>query len=353
MPRGDDRGASMSQVGSGRAASYGALLAALSLTSCATASGDGAAIAEAQFVTLGGLEQWVTIRGSSPDNPVLLVLHGGPGDVQSTFVEDYAPYERDFVIVHWDQRGAGKTFGKNGDATPDLTLERLARDGLELAEWLRRRFDGNDLVVMGHSFGTAIATEMVRRRPQLFSAYVGTGQIASWEESVHWQFEFLRQKAAETNDTEMLASLAAIGTPDPMNAQQYFAFSGPIRRFVNSSDARWLAGLREHAQSAERHNDADFEAIVSGMTFSGRALLAAQMNERLSSEALAFELPYVVIQGQHDLFTPTAPAVAYFEAIAAPQKRLVLLPEAGHFALVTHAAEFASALEAALADLLH
>lgn len=331
---------------------WAALCGLLLLAACDPASrSPPAPIAEAQFVTLGGLEQWVTVRGQSSDNPVLLLVHGGPADVQSAFVEDYAPYEREFVLVQWDQRGAGKTYGNNGPATPDLTLERLVQDGIELAEHLQRRFPGNELVVMGHSFGTAIATEMVRLRPELFAAYVGTGQIASWSESVHWQFEFLRQQATQTGDAEMLASLAAIGSPDPMNAQQYFGFSRPLRQFLGPGDQAWMARLNDYAQSAARQNDPEFKATLDGMSFSGRALLPAQMNERLSSEALTFALPYIVIQGQHDVFTPTEPAVSYFEAIAAPQKRLVVLPDAGHFALVSDADEFSRVLASTLASL--
>jgi len=336
-----------------RRLSLAAIVAWAVLTSCQRSGRlPTPAAAEARFVTLGGLEQWITIRGSSRDNPVLLLLHGGPGDVQSTFVEEYAPYEKDFVLVQWDQRGAGRTYGVNGAETPDLTLERLVQDGIELAEFLRRRFPGNELVVMGHSFGTAIATEMVRRRPELFAAYVGTGQIASWSESVHWQFEFLRQKAAETNDSEMLASLNAIGTPDPTDAQQYFGFSRPIRRFLGPGDQRWMTQLADYAQSPDRQNDPEFKAALDGMNFSGRALLPAQMNERLSSEALTFELPYIVIQGQQDVFTPTDPVVKYFESVAASKKRLVLLADAGHFALVSHAAEFSRVLAATLEDMM-
>src|SRR5690242_11340779 len=82
-------------------------------------------IEEATFITLGGIEQWITIRGHDDKAPVLLLLHGGPGDVQSPYMDSYAPYERDFVIVQWDQRGAGKTYEKYKEHTPDLTLSQL------------------------------------------------------------------------------------------------------------------------------------------------------------------------------------------------------------------------------------
>src|SRR5690349_20261568 len=94
-------------------------------------------IEEAAFIKLGGIEQWVTIRGDNRDAPVLLLLHGGPGDVQSPLIDIYADYEHNFILVQWDQRGAGMTFGKYKEQTPDLTLNQLISDGIELAEYLK------------------------------------------------------------------------------------------------------------------------------------------------------------------------------------------------------------------------
>jgi pimeloyl-ACP methyl ester carboxylesterase len=270
--------------------------------------------------------------------------------VQSPLVFTYAPYERDFVLVQWDQRGAGRTYARHGAGTPDLTLERLSRDGLELAEYLRRRFGGN-VVVLGHSWGTAIATEMVRARPELFTAYVGTGQIASWPESVEAQFDFLTARARETGNAAMRAELEAIGRPDPMNQEQYFTFTRPLRQFLHRSDAAWLAGVLDLVRSAPGFTEQEMTSLRDGMLFSGRTLLPTQMRERLSTDALRFELPWFVIQGRHDLFTPTAPVEAYFRKVEAPRKQLIVLEDAGHFALVTHAPAFIAALRDLLASI--
>ena len=100
------------------------------LPACATpASTAPRALAEAAYYSIGGIDQWVTIRGSDDSKPVLLLVHGGPGDAQSPFAATYAPYESDFVLVQWDQRGAGRTFEKYGKDTPGLSLEREIADG--------------------------------------------------------------------------------------------------------------------------------------------------------------------------------------------------------------------------------
>ncbi len=298
-------------------------------------------IEDARFIKLGGLEQWVTIRGDNSEAPVLLLLHGGPGDVQSPLVDVYAAYEKDFILAQWDQRGSGKTYGKYKEQTPNLTLSQLVNDGIELAEYLKNRFKRKGIIVLGHSLGTAIATEMVTKRADLFLACVGTGQIASWAESVQWQFDFLKSKATMTNDEKALSELTKIGTPDPLNTKQYFSFTKPLRKYLNNSDASWLEGLRGVFEKFPKH---EFEDIEGGMILSGRVLLQFQVQENLSTSALVFKVPYYVIQGREDLFTPTEPVIRYFEKVNAPKKQLVILEDAGHFALATHQQQFIEAM---------
>jgi proline iminopeptidase len=300
-------------------------------------------IEEASFIRIGGIEQWVTIRGDDDRNPVLLLLHGGPGDVQSPFISTYAPYEKDFVLVQWDQRGAGRTFAKNGAA--GVNRDRLIADGIDLSEQLRKRFRQSPLILFGHSWGSIIATGMAQQRPDLFAAYVGTGQASSWSATVQFQFDFLKARYKEQGDTAALAALEAIGKPDPRNVKQYFGFSRPIRQNMNASDTAWLAGLMK-AYSANGEADDMVKTIGEGMSASGSALIADSMETDLSSTATSFKVPYYVIQGRDDLFAPTPLVDAYFNKVTAPKKRLIILEDAGHFALATHQAEVIAALKA-------
>lgn len=298
-------------------------------------------VEEACFLTVGGIEQWVTMRGDHDRDPVVLLVHGGPGDVQSPFRTAYAPFERRFVLVQWDQRGAGRTFGRSGAA--GVTLERQAADGIDLATQLRARFPGQPLVLLGHSWGSVVATAMAQERPDLFSAYVGTGQVAGWADTVRFQFEFLADAARRKGDAAMLARLQAIGRPDPTNVEQYFGFSWPLRQNLGPSDAAWFAGMRE-AVKADGATEAEIRTIGEGMSASGRALIGTSVRTDLPATARSFALPYYLIQGRHDVFAPTVLAERYFAAVAAPRKEMVVIEDAGHFALATHAPAFAETL---------
>lgn len=295
-------------------------------------------VEDASFVTIGGIEQWVTIRGDDDRKPVLLLLHGGPGDVQSPFISIYAPYERDFVLVQWDERGAGQTFARNGAA--GVTLERLIADGIDLAGQLRRRFSRQKLIVFGHSWGSVIATGMAQQRPDLFDAYVGTGQVTAWADTVQFQFDFLKRRYKEKGDSNALAALDAIGKPDPNNGKEYFSWSRPIRQFLNPSDTAWLVEMRNVA-TANGVTETMMKAVSDGMIASGAALSFGD----LPTTAVRFKIPYYVIQGRDDLFAPTPLVEAYFNNVSAPKKRAFFIEGAGHFALATHQADVIGALK--------
>src|SRR5262245_33318307 len=137
-------------------------------------------IDEQGFVKIGGIDQWISIRGEDRNNPVLVLVHGGPGAIYSIFTPLLRFWEPFFTIVQWDQRGAGKTFRKNGKTgSGALTFDRLARDGIELAHYLRGHLDQKRLILMGSSVGSIIGTTMAKWRPDLFSAYVGAVQHVS------------------------------------------------------------------------------------------------------------------------------------------------------------------------------
>jgi pimeloyl-ACP methyl ester carboxylesterase len=299
-------------------------------------------VREARFVQLGGIEQWVTIRGDNRDKPVLLVAHGGPGDVLSPHVDEFAPYEKEFIVVQWDQRGSGRTYGLYGDETPELTLERVAADGIELAVYLTKHLKKANVIVLGHSWGSVIAVEMTTRRPDLFSAYVGTGQVASWERSVRAQFDFLVALAERTDDQGLRNELATMQPLDPRSLEHFRRLNTPLRRRLNLADATWLRELRDWA--TQSLTEQELSDLSGGMNFSGRSLISTQIQVNLFETAPRLEVPMLVIQGQDDLFTPTGPAIAYFEHVDAPQKKIVVIEEAGHFALVTHQSAFLEAL---------
>lgn len=301
-------------------------------------------VAQAGFVSIGGIEQWIDVRGRDQRNPAILVVHGGPGEAQYPFASKYEPWQQDFVVVQWDQRGAGRTFGRHGAQTPDVNLERITRDGIEVVEYVCRRLGKQKVIVLGHSWGSIVAVRMVQRRPELFAAYVGTGQVASWKASVQSQFDVLLDRARAANDKEAISELEAIGRPDAANADQYFRFTRGLRAAMPASDQEWLNSLRTSTPVSLGVEAKDFQNLGAGMAFTSPRVLPDQMTTDLPATAAEIGTAFFVIQGRDDITTPTAAAVAYFNKVKAPTKELAIIADAGHFAFMTHGREFLTLL---------
>jgi pimeloyl-ACP methyl ester carboxylesterase len=324
------------------------MVTSLGLSNCVTAAilrvpnTIATPIQETRFVTLGGVQQWVTIRGSNRANPVLLVLHGGPGDAQSSLRSTYAIYEKDFTIVQWDQRGAGKTYAQNPNSPPEP--ERVELDGIELAQYLCTYLAKKKILLLGHSWGSHLAVKMVQRRPELFAAYIGTGQVGSWRASVQAQFDFMLAKSRAANDRKKVELMEAIGTPDPNNAAQYFSWWRMRNPYMARADAKWFEDLAQIIRSDPEYTDAYMKTLGESMQYSFRITLNAMLTTEFPTTARILKVPFFVIQGKEDMATPTSVAVSYFNIVKAPRKKLIIIEHSGHFALVTHREEFLAAL---------
>ena len=301
-------------------------------------------IDDALFVEIGGTPQWVTIRGQDRGNPVLLVLHGGPGSAIAGLAPAFVPWERDFTVVQWDQPGAGRTFRAAGRTiAPDLTVEQMAQDGSELAEWLCRRLGKDNIVLLGWSWGSILGVHMIKTRPELFAAYVGTGQVVAMQEGEAVAYANVLAKARQRGDAAALADLEAIGAPPygaltDVDTQRKWAALYELDRSL-------IAAILRPQLLAPRTTIADLYDLAGGTFASGAHFVGSDMTGPLAEIdlrklGLDFAVPIFVVQGTADDFTPAELSRAWLDALSAPQKAFVPIENAGHFALTQHGDEF-------------
>jgi pimeloyl-ACP methyl ester carboxylesterase len=297
-------------------------------------------IDEAQYVTIGGIEQWVTIRGWDRDNPVLLFLHGGPGDVTSHWTFSlFAPWEKQFTVVHWDQRGAGKTLRKTGPSVaPTMTVDRLVQDGIELSEYLRKHLVKDKIVIVCHSFGTILGLAMARARPDLFYVYVGTGQVADETRNYFAAYDALLKKAQTVSNQQALDDLRRVGPPPYKSYEGY----GVQRRWANAFEGadQFLNEGLSLKLVAPGYTIQDFNDSEEGQLFSGEHLVGQTKSKGPKELGLEFAIPMFFIQGAEDFKTPTALARSYLESIKAPRKEFVTINGGGHFAVFMRSDQF-------------
>jgi pimeloyl-ACP methyl ester carboxylesterase len=308
-------------------------------------------IDEASFVPIGGIDQWVTIRGQDRSNPVILFVHGGPGDTTNPYSMPYfAAWEKSFTVVQWDERGAGKTFGRSGPSVkPTMTLDRMAQDGTELAEYLCKHLGKRKIVVVAHSFGTLIALRMVQARPDLFAAYVGTGQVADETREYTVAYGALLRKAESLHNEEAIAELKAVGLPPYKDGKGYQVQRKWANRFEHADE--FLASTMALSLSAPGYTVRDVNDDIDGQSFSGDALVPQARSATMHDLGLKFAVPMFFFEGTEDFTTPTALAREYLNALHAPVKEFVPIP-GGHFAMFMNSDEFLRQLVARVRPLV-
>jgi pimeloyl-ACP methyl ester carboxylesterase len=298
-------------------------------------------IDESSFVTLGGIEQWVTIRGEDHDNPVLLFLHGGPGDVTNPWsFMLFAPWEKHFTVVQWDERGSGRTLRKSSPAiAPTITVDRMVQDGIELAEYLRKHLHKEKIILVGHSFGSILGVRMARAKPELFYAYVGTGQVADLPaKNYSATYEALLKKAKALGDQRAIEELSRVGPP-PYNSGEGFRTQHKWANAFEGAD-EFLYGILGLALVAPGYSVQDINDSADGQMLSADRLVPQTQSIGPAELGLEFSIPMLVFQGEEDFTTSTTLAQHYLESLKAPRKEFVAIKGAGHFVVFMHAEQF-------------
>lgn len=299
------------------------------------------AIDEGSYVRIGGIDQWISVRGEDLSNPVILEIHGGPGASNLIHVPRTRAWERHFTIVRWDMRGAGRTFAAGGPAGQgEMTLDRLYADALEVTEHVRARLGVSRLVLVANSFGTVTGLRLARTHPELYSAYVGTDQNiidGGRDTSSHQALLARLEKAGRKKE---LAKVAAMG-PDP-TAWSAHEWSERAKIIVTTDPLTYDTMKTVVIRSlwfSPLHTLRGLRSYLKGMTFSEQlGPQAMTVDER--AEGTAFRLPFFVFQGDSDVLTPPEPARRFVEDVTAPVKDFALIREASHFASFRHPDQF-------------
>jgi pimeloyl-ACP methyl ester carboxylesterase len=166
---------------------------------------------------LGGVEQWVLVRGRRADAPILLKIHGGPGQAEMPTIDMNAELEEHFLVVEWDQRGAGKSAAAV-EPREAMTLEQIVTDTIELTERLVVEFGPREVILLGHSWGSLVGVLAVHRRPDLYAAFVSTGQIASFADGQRAAHAFAVAEAEHRDHAPASTALATIAAPPYLGA---------------------------------------------------------------------------------------------------------------------------------------
>ena len=210
-----------------------------------------------EAVAIGGIQQWITIKGTNSNHPVLLFLHGGPGNSAMSYAEKFTnELQKSFVVVQWDQRESGKTAELNTSNKP-LSVSLMEEDAVEMITYLRTRFSQDKIYLMGHSWGGFLGLTIAANHPELLKAYLAISPMVHQVESEGLSLEWMITKAKEDNNLPALKELAMINIPFQNADQLYYHRSWlakfmktkpPSKTFVESWSKKWLTLFNEASQ---------------------------------------------------------------------------------------------------------
>ena len=298
-------------------------------------------------VSIGGIDQWVSIRGTDRRNPVLLYIHGGPGYVSMPMSWWFTRgWEEFFTVVQWDQRAAGKTHLLSDPATiaPTLTRERMIADAEEMAGWVRRELRKDKIFVLGHSWGSFLGLQLATRHPEWLHAYIGVGQLIDGPESERRGWRFAMDAARRAGDADAIRELEAIASyakpgtivsiKDLYVQRKWIGRYGGVmaNRRDNSADS----GL---AQLSPDYSDEEIRHIWDGNQFATPYLLPELVALDLTT-IRTLAVPLIVFEGRHDINVNADVTAAWFETVQAPEKHLVWFEHSAHVPMTEEPGKF-------------
>jgi pimeloyl-ACP methyl ester carboxylesterase len=280
-------------------------------------------IDEQKKITLGGIQQWITIRGRDRDNPILLFLHGGPAAPEMPTSWTFQnPWEDYFTVVQWDQRGAGKTYNANDPK----------KDTEELVQYLRQTYHKKKIFVLGHSWGSLLGITLAHNHPEWLYAYIGMGQMIDSQASERDSYEATLAAARAAHDVEAVKELESIA-PYPGGAVPLDKIDIERKWSVKYGGLSWnrdsYAYYYRASELSPDYTNADLDAIDKGSLLSLTHLLPA-FSTFDYSHVTDFKCPIVIFNGRHDETVSAKVTADWFAHVHAPMKKLVWFEHSAH-----------------------
>lgn len=310
----------------------------LSLSGCCTFTSpfvdvDGHAIpgsiATMETVSIGGIPQNIWFRGVDVQKPAIILLHGGPGISESALFRHYdAALEKHFLMVYWEQRGAGRSY-HSGISRESMSIDQFERDLDQVVDLVKQRFGKNKVILLAHSWGTVLGTIYAYQHPEKVAAYVGVAQIANFSEGERHSYEWALAQATARDNRVAIADLQAM-SPQPHSVDDELTKGKWVEKFggvFHQDISTWK--LIQAALSTDETNLVDLMKFGQGNRFSLESLRPEYANVDLTRYR-SFKVPIVFFLGRHDWHIPSVLAERYFKIIDTTGKRLVWFEESAH-----------------------
>jgi pimeloyl-ACP methyl ester carboxylesterase len=302
-------------------------------------------VTEFTTVDIGGHDQTLLIRGHDTDDPVVLFLAGGPGGSELGSMSQYAhPLEQDFVVVTWDQLGTGRSTAQF-DPAETLSLDGAIADTIEVTEYLRDRFGDEQIYLVGNSYGTFLGVRAVQQRPELYAAFVGTGQMVSVVATDRLFYEDALAYAEATGDTALADTLLANGEPPYDDILDMAPLAASEHQWNDYTGIEGFPGRREPTDNLFVREYSLMDQVRSmANLLDTYVTLYPELYDVDLRDTTSLDVPVYLVQGAHEARGRAALAEEWFEQLDAPDKELFLFERSGHRPWVQEPERFAEVM---------
>ncbi|MEO9483405.1 MAG: alpha/beta hydrolase [Ekhidna sp.] len=295
-------------------------------------------ISEVRKIPIGGVDQYVIIRGVDRSKPVLLFLHGGPGSPEFPIMtDDELILEKKFIVVHWEQRGSGKSLHKN-ISDSSMNLDQLISDALEVSKYLQQTFKQDKIYLMGHSWGSFLGMLLIDKHPSPFHSYVGIGQVAHQYRAEKISLDWIKNEVEQMNEVNDLSELADLTFPDSLaDSHTWLDYLGVQRNYVNKYGGGltrqpinvWV-DIGQTILNTKEYTITDKINFLRGNYYSMNHLWESVIQTNLFSAIDSVEVPVHIIHGIHDYQTPHIVALEFYQQLKAPKKTFHSFANSAH-----------------------
>lgn len=287
-------------------------------------------VSELDYIEINGTELAVMIRGHQKDNPIVIVVHGGPCCSEIPYIRKYQEdLEKEFTIVHYDQRGSGKSYHFFEDYS-ELSTALLVEDLVMLSKHLSKQFDNKKIILMGHSYGTYLSMQAISQAPELYQAYIGIGQVSDQVTGEIDNLNYcIEQAQAQNNrsDVTYLEGLRNSIANGEINApRNYVRKYGGAARLINETEDM-VTGLLFNPE----YSLLDIIRYTLGVVRFQDILIEMQIEEPILQLVDSVDVPIYFVMGQYDHMTSTVAAQEYFNVLEAPRKDFIVYEHSAHY----------------------
>ncbi len=288
-------------------------------------------ISELKKVKINETKLEVMIRGNNRDNPVIVFVHGGPCCSEIPYVRKYQDMlEKEFTIVHYDQRGSGKSYQFGKDYS-NVSASTHVDDLISLTTYIEEYLHKDQMILIGHSYGTYIATMAAAKEPKLYRAYVGIGQMSDTIESELDSLHKCIKAAEKVGNMEDVTHLS--GLEKSIKDGQRLVPRDYVRKY--NFAARNIDENGDYTKGFLFGSEYNLLNTIGFYTASGKyqeALIMEALKKPVYDIVTKIKIPVYFVMGKYDCMTSPEAAEKYLSSLQSQSTHeMVIFEKSAHY----------------------